>query len=1384
MKTIKKDVALRESSVMKIDFNKVVKHILDFILAYFRPSLAKFIIWPLLVTGLGFLSPPLWTEIVNWVLINQNFFPQYQISFLPPNGVWGWSLILLSVFIYCFETFSQVIKSKNENAGELRNELKELPEKAASKVVEKLHETGLSAPHLQDEKIIKLINKISKLRFFGSFPKEDKVNQLAGSILDGELKGGTPPVRARTLALLARYMCFSNNLEVAKSYLDESKKLTQTKEAVVADAFIQADEQDNIDSVAHLVQEQCALHYSAIFMLRRTKKGATEAISWLDNAQINIENLDIDGQFSVISALLETKQWERALKEVFKLQNKVQIDSPALAQVSAFTFLTNAIKAVELRESVMQQIPFAAESFPLADDSESIRLRSEAVTMFKLCADLARGLGALEALEVAEVSEKYALWLELRNPATFEMAKGKLKIHVSDSSDKALEYLPLAFAFKINLDYLEIEEEVNRQTALCNDTNPALGVARFVLALNQKGYPKVIEYINDHREQLMKHVNPTTINMLEIEVLAKSGLTEDAEALLSKLDESGTISGEIKNLRNIIASVKGEDSIALAISQYNDTKNVSDLAQLVNLLEQSGLKEKYRFYTLELFGITGTEQDALRVANASSATEHFSELHAFLVDNFYLVERSAALMLHWAWSLFRKGDFAKSKECLPELKRINDQHLDLQTLEVHLAIYTGNWDALSMIIESKWENRSNLSAEELMQVAQLAKALSPSRAKEILEYTTSQFPEDPKVLASAYFTATTLGWEDKKNTGDWLNKAAMLSNDEGPLHMASFDELKDMIATQKERSDKVYRAYEDGTAPIFTIANLLNRTLSDFYLIQPIENLRSTDIRKKSFIGTFHSTRQEQIIKGEVASVDASSILILGHLNLLELLFDAFSQIMVPHSLMRWLYDEKQKIAFHQPSQIQKAKEFEAIVADGHIKIIKPTGVNKPELALNVGDELAFLLENARDNSCVDNQILVICSYPIYKVGGFREQVVELSEYNENLSSCITLVKKLKDIEVITEEEYEKAISYLAQHDQEWPSNSIIDDKATIYLDSLSLTYLITVGMLDKFKSTELSVFVHKNEFDNFKKLRSFDSTISEANIKLEQIRKEIFEGIQSDKVAFSSMQVSALDVESDRYKVIQPTEELFQALTKSDVALIDDRFINQHENIAIDNKNTPIFTSLDFIETLCANQLITNDQKFSYRAKLRESGFGLVPITIEELNHHLAKSRIVDGIVRPTKELKLIKENLSLLKVNRLIKLPRDVQWLHNLLRNLSSAVKLQWSSDVPNDISSARSSWLYGLLDFRGWSHCMDIRHEEGMAYIGEMIRANTLLIAPEGLTGDKKAQYNEWLEKSVLLPLKNLDIASYKALVESTKVQVENLASEGLLEGCLSE
>ena len=63
-----------------------------------------------------------------------------------------------------------------------------------------------------------------------------------------------------------------------------------------------------------------------------------------------------------------------------------------------------------------------------------------------------------------------------------------------------------------------------------------------------------------------------------------------------------------------------------------------------------------------------------------------------------------------------------------------------------------------------------------------------------------------------------------------------------------------------DQNDHVYKAYLNNEAPIFLLADLLHRSLSDFYLIQPFENTKNNSVHKKSAIAAFHSLREEKFI--------------------------------------------------------------------------------------------------------------------------------------------------------------------------------------------------------------------------------------------------------------------------------------------------------------------------------------------------------------------------------------------------------------------------------------------------------------------------------------------------------------------------------------------
>lgn len=1356
----------------------VVRKNIKFLVALFRPSLAKALSVPLLLAGIGILNPPLWLDILNWFLSNQKVLPEYSGSISSPMYITGWVLIGLSIVIYLIDVWLQVKSMRQDSEKKLLDIVKDHPKQTADLVVDKIRSAGFTAQHLQDEKIEKLAHEITSLRFFGSFPKEEKAIALAESVIDGELSGCTPQVKAKTLALLARYLCVGERVEEAKSWLSSSKKLCQTEEAVIAQAFFDAIGSNDVEAASGLFKACGPSNYAAFFMVKKTVEGNEAAFDWLDGAGLSVQDLDNDGKVVLVSALLSEHQWEKALNVVKSVGDESLSMSPALAQLSAFTFLVNAIQAVELRESVLTYIPFAADRFPLADDSESVVLRTRAVELFKICSGLARHLGAED---VANIADSYVLWLELRNSETHEQAKAQLQSYFISYTQKTLEYLALAFAFGIDIDYESIENEVNRQTALSLGNDRILGLARFVLAHTKKSFPAVVEYIASHRHQMKKAVNPVAVGKLEIEALARSGLVDDAEQLLQKIESSGAPEAEVMSLRNIIESAKGKDPVALAISQYQQSKATNDLSHLINLLERENVGDRYYSYCKELFDRTGQESDAIRACNAASSLGKFSELHQFLLDKVDLVKRSEGLQAHWAWSLFRKGDLSGVHEQIALLRQSKSQLPDLKTLEINLSIFGGDWESLSVFVEDSWNSREELEADDLLQAARLAKAVSPGRARQIVEFCTGKYTEDPQVLAASYFTATAMGWEDNQKTSEWLNKAMVLSNDNGPLHRASLEDLKEMMSEAREKNEKVYKAYIDGDAPVYTVAELLNRTMSDFYLVQPQENKSAKDIRRKNLVPIFHGARSDQIADSETIAIDASSVLVMENIGQLHHLFDCFERIVIPHSFMRWLFEEKQKVAFHQPSQIEKAKYFERLVSDGRISVFHPKTINNPGLALDVGDELAYMLEEAHANPTNESQALVVCSCPVYKVGGsFGEVEVDLSSFNHSLISCTQLIKKLEGLAVITEAQCGIALNYLRQHEKEWPTDLEVANGAILFLDSLSITYLMTVEMLDKLSEAGFEVYVFKGERDRYRSLINYDSTIKLADSKIENIRKLFSNGLTSGKVILAEMPLNKNQVAiASKNNYARPTEELFETLKVCDAALIDDRFMNRHRNITFDERTVPIFTSLDFIDTLHHKGLISQEQKLDARTSLREFGFEFVGISAEELEYHLNHSVLANGEFKPTKQLRLIRENLLLIRISGLVQLPRDAQWLHETTKTIAQAIRAQWSANIPLEASRVRSCWLYELMGYREWAQAHQIRGDGGMAYLGEVLKVNSMLIAPESLSDEQKEGYKAWLDEFVLGPLRDIDPWSFKNVVDSMKQQVKSISQHSTLE-----
>ena len=80
----------------------------------------------------------------------------------------------------------------------------------------------------------------------------------------------------------------------------------------------------------------------------------------------------------------------------------------------------------------------------------------------------------------------------------------------------SLRRLPLALQFGLKLDLQAVEREIDRQDTLSGGSSPDASLARFTIALTKNSQREAAEYIDKHREQLLKHLNPSFVTSVEI----------------------------------------------------------------------------------------------------------------------------------------------------------------------------------------------------------------------------------------------------------------------------------------------------------------------------------------------------------------------------------------------------------------------------------------------------------------------------------------------------------------------------------------------------------------------------------------------------------------------------------------------------------------------------------------------------------------------------------------------------------------------------------------------------------------------------------------------------------------------------------------------------
>ena len=700
-------------------------------------------------------------------------------------------------------------------------------------------------------------------------------------------------------------------------------------------------------------------------------------------------------------------------------------------------------------------------------------------------------------------------------------------------------------------------------------------------------------------------------------------------------------------------------------------------------------------------------------------------------------------------------------------------------LRRNIAMASGDWQVLAQIVGEEAAHVEERSAGEIIQAAYLGFQVGRSAAARNLLFAAAQKgADDPQILASAYFLATNAGIEDNPEIADWLHRAAELSGEDGPIQTVSLQKISKMQPEWKGQQERTSKMLRNAEMPMFMAAQSLSRSLIEMILVPLLVNLQEDDPRCRIPVYAYSGKRTPACVPfpGEVG-LDASALLTLGGLELLDVLRSAPFKIRIPHSTLQWLFGERGRTAFHQPSRFQRAQNLQDMIVTGRVEVRTPGPMTDSRLSAKVGEELAAMIgeaeEISQEGSIRDKY--VVRSSPVHRVGSLMNEDVDMSEHRALMVSCQGVVDKLRDMGRLTGVETKRTHAFLRLNEQRWPDEPKIEDGSILFLDSLSVDYFQTCKLLEKITDAGFDIVVSEPLAAEYRSLLSLQRMSDQLECLIEDIRAFLQEGIETGAIVVDPLRHK--DGEQDLRS--HPTSESLFLSEACDFVVFDDRFINQHSNVGFTGGATkPILTSLELLSLCAAKGYLDSERLQETTTKLRRGGFLFLEIDEEELFAEVCVCKDGDAGLKETAELRAIREAFLFPRLARVLRHEDEIPWLDRSIITILKVYRRVWSSEGSLSDVKARAAWLMELADVRGWlvtfphAQARYILHEGRVKHLMVQI---SLLFEVEQV---RKEAFNKWIDEHLVTPLRREDPALFERLVQAEKSKLLSYLDHNLL------
>ena len=1205
---------------------------------------------------------------------------------------------------------------------------------------------------LIDPHIDAAIDCIRRSRFFGDYEVHRRADALAARLTSGDLASGSPGKRAQALGWCARWLSLKDQAQ-GRQVLAMSRQLADTEEAIIAEAFLlqQTDWREAVGLLTVRTSRLQATAYLQILLHNLDRKAALDDLA---EVGLGLDAFDAEGRFVLLTAQVEANQWLEAAALVSLLDEADFEDAPALLWIAAIVLIGSRLPP-DIRQPIRAGVPMTPHSFPLPEDQESMEARRLASQLIGRVAVVCAELGLADQ---ARGAERYRLWLDLRDDATHATAIETLKAKLRDARE-AIRYIPMALAFDLAVDRDKASREIDAEFKIkpAGDQDLAMARLALVLDLSVRSPGEAADALARYRHQLRKYLIDEALVEIETEFLIRAGRRTEATALLESDDSAGLHETARQHLEHRLDHDDTQATVAELERVYARAPSTPLLDALVDQYGREGYTSLYveraRALILAKREVRDVEQIVQRLF-AWDRLEEAVELIDVVPD---LADRSPRLLEARTIADFRLGNLARAEATLTRLEQYRDAPND-RSLRYQLLVATGRWDELHSYIEEQWARRHDRTPEDIVRLASLALQAGSSRTSEMLNAAVDAAPDDPNILASAYLIATNAGIEnDSEEIAGWLMRAAESSDDTGPIQRASIEDLLTMRPGWDKHVDDVQTQFAHGELPMLLAATALNQHWLEPQLMLMLRNIAITDPRKRALVPLFSGARPDSLGALEsiaVLGIDRTALVTLATLGLLDRALQLRMRFCVPHDTLRWFFEGRHKVAFHQPSRTAFANSLVTMLGRGSVRPFQSIVPPPAELVDTIGVSLANMLSSVI--AATDGQHLVVHPFPISRVGSFMSEPVDLAGYAARIVSCSAIVDRLEASGALTHAELASARAYLDVHDRPWPDEPAIAEAATLYLSDLAVSYLRHVDLLDKISAAGFQVLISDSEIADAKALLDHDRSSERAAEHIERIRRTLGEAIADGRVV--------LDRAVARDNVVEEAGMALAGLAAAcDGLVCDDRFINRHTTFEHDGQASLLFTTLDCIEALHRERLIDDGERREALTTLRRMGAMMVPVPGDDLYFHLHGPAGAANRGAENAELRAMRENIRLQQERGWLQLPLEMPWLMGLNAALVAGIVGSWHDDIRDEAARWSSNWLLRLADYRGWASCGSPLPATEFVERGYSFTLSKLTLAASNLTGEPARRFATWLEEEVVRPLEIEEPAQYRTFIQ---------------------